>query len=279
MNDNENLFGRYKEEFLEFINDLDVKIARIPQLKPHQKEGEIRDLEGILEDAEDALAGMGLTAQNCKNSQEKKELVGKYKEKVMDYKRKLRKAAISLNDNAREELFGGDTVDDMTATSEDHRSRVGDTTQLLLSGDSHINTALSTIHQTEETGEGILVELHRQRSVLEKVRDMLRGINQKLTRAGKLMNAISKHLCASKLMLWASVVIILLAIILVVWLRFFPPGKKVASTTAPTDAPTVLPTFAPTTVPTTVPSTVPSVSPTPTQSTFPPTTSPTTTGR
>jgi len=217
------------------------------------KKNEIRELEGVLEDAEESLDGMVFTAQNCKNSQEKKEMVSKYREKVMDYKRKLKKAAISLNENAREELFGGDTVDDMTATSEDHRGRVADTTQLLLSGDSHINTALTTLQQTEETGEGIMVELHRHRTVLEKVRDMLRGINQKLGRAGKLMNAISKQLCASKLMLWASVIIILLATILVVWLRFFPPGKKPASTTQPTEAPTMAPTFAPTPPPETTP--------------------------
>ena len=57
MNNDESLFMKYKEEFLEFINDLDVKIARIPQLKPSQKESEIKDLETLLEDAEEALEG------------------------------------------------------------------------------------------------------------------------------------------------------------------------------------------------------------------------------
>ena len=66
---------------------------------------------------------MILTAPNCKNSLEKREMIVKYREMVSDFRKKLKRAAISLSEYAREELFGGDTVDDITATSEDHRGR------------------------------------------------------------------------------------------------------------------------------------------------------------
>ena len=140
---------------------------------------------------------------------------------------------------------------------------MADTTQLLLGSETHINTAMNSLEQAEDTGKNIMVELDRQRSVLEKVKDMLRGINQKLTRAGKLMNAISKQLCASKAMLWASVIIILLAIIIVVWLRFFPPGSgKPQSTSTPTPEPTSYPTEIPTTsAPTSYPTIQPTIQP------------------
>jgi hypothetical protein len=149
-----------------------------------------------------------------------------------------------LNPNAKNELFGDFEPDDVISdhkalfSGEDKRQ---DSQRLLQSTDASINEATRSLFEAEQTGMQVMENLHEQRTVMERFKERLQAINGSLDDAGKLMHGMMKRIWGNKLILGFVGFLLIGGMVVIIWLRFFPPWSDIAPTTTTSASSTTAP--------------------------------------
>lgn len=147
-----------------------------------------------------------------------------YRTQLDELKRSMQRSQHAINPNAQRELFGRGEHD--FDDSVEHRALFGgqnEAQSLMASSNDMILQATRDTLEIEETAMQVMQDLSDQRSVMEKFQDRLQDINESLDRAGRVMQEIMKRLCGNKAMMALVIIILIVGVIAVIWLRFFPP--------------------------------------------------------
>ena len=101
--------------------------------------------------------------------------------------------------------------------------------------------------EMEETAIRVMEDLHQQRTTMERFKERLADINASLDRAGKLMQEMMRRLCGNKFILYFVIFLLLGGIVMIIWLRFFPPwhSSDTPNATVPPSNTTSLQTTSP----------------------------------
>jgi len=107
------------------------------------------------------------------------------------------------------------------STSMDQRERLLDQTEMLQRSTPILLQAKQTALQTMETGADIMFQLESQRKTIERSGGRLDTINDQLSRSTKVLSAMARRMVTNKLIMAVIVIVLLGAIALVVWLKWF----------------------------------------------------------
>ena len=150
-----------------------------------------------------------------------------YRAALEDYQKMLQQAIHAVNPNAQQELFGDSH--DFGGTGAEHRALFGagqsEAQAIMEASNDLILQATRDTLEIEETAMHVMEDLSDQRSTMEKFRDRIQDINASLDRAGQLMQEMLKRLCGNKVLMAIVVVILFAGVVMVIWLRFFPPWE------------------------------------------------------
>eukprot|EP01087_Luapelamoeba_hula_P014101 TRINITY_DN4081_c0_g1_i1.p1 TRINITY_DN4081_c0_g1~~TRINITY_DN4081_c0_g1_i1.p1 ORF type:complete len:224 (+),score=38.21 TRINITY_DN4081_c0_g1_i1:42-713(+) len=216
------LFGRYEGDFLELSQAISDRIARVPSLQGDAKRQEIEEAESEIADAEATLQSLNLQAKNVPVSERPtaQATVRKHQQELREQKRLLKNAEIAFTTaRTREALF--DTGTELQLTSMDQRSRMVRATDQSAENKERLLQSRQTLEETLGVAEDIIEELIEQRSRMERMRDTLRGINDKVTVAGAIVGRMTKRIFTNKLIVLLIIFVLLAVIGVVIYLRFF----------------------------------------------------------
>jgi len=233
------LFDNYEEEFNELRVNIEQKIRNIPTLDGTQRRGEVQKAESDIRDLGQNIRTMNLSARNNPALLAK---IKEYENEVSRLKTSLRKADMQVSVSGdREELFSGIKTEDVMAASYSQRDRLLQTNEKLDKSTIELVTAVSDAEGLVGTGGIILDNLDRQTDQMRGMRDKLEGINESLDKAKRLMKGIARRAYANKLILFVIILVLLFAVGLVVWFKWFrktdstpvtnPPGTSTGGTT------------------------------------------------
>jgi len=196
----------------------------MPSLTADQRLVEIRKADKDIHDAETTLQSMNLNARNVPGQQGAKlqTRIKEYEGELAKMKKDIRRSEVQANElAARESLMGGSAVLSDMSISIDQRERLLSNQQRLARGSTQLKDALRTAEETVEVGTGIMANLEDQRNTMQKGLDKLKGINDKLTRSSKIISGMARRVATNKLIMAVIVLVLLGAISLIVWLKWF----------------------------------------------------------
>jgi len=121
----------------------------------------------------------------------------------------------------RASLFESGLATELQVTSLDHRERLLRTTEKSIENKQRLIQTRATLETTIDVAGEIMVELSDQRSRIEKMRDKLRGINDRMNQARDIMTRMARRLITNKLLVVLIILILLAVIFAVVYFRFF----------------------------------------------------------
>jgi len=218
------LFANYEQDFVDTLNNLQSLLQNMPNLTADQRLNEIKKADKDIRDAEDTLQSMNLNARNVPGP-----TGAKLQAKIKDYeadlarmKKDIRRSEQQANElAARESLMGGGAVIGDMSVSMDQRERLLNNNERLQRSSQHLKTALITAEETIQVGAGIMQNLEEQRTTMERGLDRLRGINDKITRSGRILSGMARRVATNKLIMALIVLVLLGAIALIIWLKWF----------------------------------------------------------
>jgi len=210
----------YQSELTELFSTLRKRIQAANVSAGEQRRNEIRLAEAEIKDAEDLLQTMTLGARSevglAQASAQAK--VEGFEKDLLEIKKEIKHLAFAPNQQAERELLFANS--DIRVTSEDQRSRLLQTTETIAEAGSHIQNARISVHSSIDVASDVLTNLHSQRQTMEHARDTLRGINDDLTTAGRVMREMVRRAMTNKLILAAIIIALLATIGLVIWISF-----------------------------------------------------------
>jgi len=218
------LFSNYEQDFVDTLGNLQRLIENMPSLTADQRLVEIRKADKDIHDAETTLQSMNLNARNVPGQQGAKlqTRIKEYEGELAKMKKDIRRSEVQANElAARESLMGGSAVLSDMSISIDQRERLLSNQQRLARGSTQLKDALRTAEETVEVGTGIMANLEDQRNTMQKGLDKLKGINDKLTRSSKIISGMARRVATNKLIMAVIVLVLLGAISLIVWLKWF----------------------------------------------------------
>jgi len=236
------LFSNYEQDFVDTLGSLQSLLQNMPNLTADQRLVEIRKAEKDLYDAETTLQSMNLNARNVPGPQGAKlqTRIKEYEGELAKMKKDIRRSEVQANElAARESLMGGSAVLSDMSVSIDQRERLLSNQQRLTKGSAQLKDALRTAEETVEVGTGIMANLEDQRTTMQRGLDKLQGINDKITSSSKIISGMARRVATNKLIMAVIVLVLLGAISLIVWLKWFhktdtassSSGSQASSTT------------------------------------------------
>jgi len=214
------MFASYESELVEIKKTLKGYVQSIPSAKGDERLQQIDAANEALEQAQDLLDKMSYD-----DSMEDK--VEGYKREIASIESMIKKSIAKAQANIeREELLGDVRMNDLDLTSQDHQQRYADSTARLDSQSAIIQDSQRMTEDTIAITTEALVELDRQRGVIERSHERLGGINSSLDRAGKIMKGIWRRMVTNKLIMGFIIILLLggiAAIIYFAW--FYHPGN------------------------------------------------------
>lgn len=218
------LFANYEQDFVDTLNNLQTLLQGMPNLTADQRLNEVKKADKDIRDADDTLQSMNLNARNVPGPQG-----AKLQAKIKDYeadlariKKDIRRSEQQANElAARESLMGGSAVISDMSVSMDQRERLLANQDKLQKSSVHLKNALRTAEETIEVGAGIMQNLEDQRTTMERGLDRLRGINDRITRSGRILSGMARRVATNKLIMAFIVLVLLGAIVLIIWLKWF----------------------------------------------------------
>ena len=191
MSKSDSLFNFYEEEFTQLMSSEKENIANI------QTEGK------------EILDNMKLIVENCTDVNKKREIL-----QIYNTQYHLLIQQFSEKKARRQLLDKSDSISISISPA--------DLTDTLISSNKHIEESIQITDDMNMTGEKILDELSQQRTVLNKIKNGLALMKEKMLHAGSNMGLISKNLCSSKLFIFIAISICLLVVILIICLKLIP---------------------------------------------------------
>jgi len=230
------LFEHYEEDFLDLKQVIEQKIKNIPSLDTTQRPQEVRSVDADIQDAEQTLRSMTLSARNVPNNGKLLAKCKEYEIEISNWKSNLRKAETRLNSlRERDELFSG-LRDGNISASMDQRERLLSNTERLEKSSKHLDEAISTAEETITIGIETVENLDRQKRQMLEIRENVGGINSQLSRAKGIIRSMGRRAIANKFIMIMIVVVLLFSITLIVYFKWFS-GSGNASVSPPPPPP------------------------------------------
>jgi len=218
------LFSNYEQDFVDTIGSLQNLLHNMPNLTSDQRLNEIKKADKDIRDAEDTLQSMNLNARNVSGPQGAKlqTKIKEYEAEIAKIKKDIRRSEAQANElAARETLMGGSAVISDMGVSMDQRERLLNNQERLNRGSTQLKGALRTAEETIEVGAVIMDDLGRQRETMTRGLGRLQTINDRLTRSSRIISGMARRVATNKLIMAIIVIVLLGAIALIVWLKWF----------------------------------------------------------
>jgi len=216
------LFDAYEEDFIDQRNSVETKIKIIATLDGPRRQQEIQAVESDIQDMEQSLKSMTLSARNISSNQSLLAKIKEYESDLSKQKTALRKTTMQISAlNDRDNLFKGAIKDEHLATSMEQRERLLAATEKLDKTNVMLKDTNRLAQDTVFIGIQTLEHLEEQRSTMENIKEKLRGVNENLGKATKVMRTMARRVVTNKLIMALIILVLLGAVILIVYLKWF----------------------------------------------------------
>mmetsp|Transcript_1902 Transcript_1902/g.2455 ORF Transcript_1902/g.2455 Transcript_1902/m.2455 type:complete len:222 (-) Transcript_1902:92-757(-) len=217
------LFERYEEDFLESKASVEQKIRNIPTLAGASRMREIEAAKQDIDDAEQSLRSMNLSARNIPNNVQLLKKCREYENEIQNMKSNLRKSEAKVNvETDRDDLFSGYTYsDNVINSSSDQRERLISGTDRLNKTSTVLKDAMRTAEETVQVGQDTMTRLDEQTSIMYRMKERLGSINDNILQAKGLLRTMQRRVATNKLILAVIILVLLGAIGLIVWYKWF----------------------------------------------------------
>jgi len=216
------LFDAYEEDFIDQRNSVEAKIKNIATLDGPRRQQEIQAVESDIQDMEQSLKSMTLSARNISSNQSLLAKIKEYESDLSKQKTALRKTTMQISAlNDRDNLFKGALKDEHLATSMEQRERLLAATEKLDKSNVMLKDTNRLAQDTVFIGIQTLEHLEEQKSTMENIREKLRGVNENLGKATKLMRTMARRVVTNKLIMALIILVLLGAVVLIVYLKWF----------------------------------------------------------
>eukprot|EP01118_Nematostelium_gracile_P016299 TRINITY_DN6711_c0_g1_i1.p1 TRINITY_DN6711_c0_g1~~TRINITY_DN6711_c0_g1_i1.p1 ORF type:complete len:251 (-),score=75.84 TRINITY_DN6711_c0_g1_i1:59-811(-) len=218
------LFDNYEEDFLELRNRIEKKISSIPTLEGSRRESEITEAESDIAEIEQVLKSMSLSARNVSSGKNLQPKIKEYENEASKLKTSLRKATMQMRaESDHQALFKRGVRED---TSMGQREKLLSNTERLGESSNELRRARAEAEGTVQVGIEIMEELENQRTVMMSIRERLGRVNENLGQAKRIMRTMTRRVATNKLITAIIILFLLLAILLIVYIKFIPKGSS-----------------------------------------------------
>jgi len=195
------LFVNFEKEFGNLTADVIAKTNKIPNVAAGTKRKTIEDVDSLFDDIQEILEQMDLEVRSLSGDHKLKcaSKLKSYKEEVKTLELNYKKAKVSLSDqeHIRSELLNGDDE----PNSESQRSRLLDNSERIERSSRRLDEGYKLCIETEQIGQDILGNLERDRDVMTKTRDRLRGTNTDLNKSSRILTAMMRRVVQNRVVL------------------------------------------------------------------------------
>jgi len=222
------LFEQYEEDLKEQLADILSKINGIPNFEPVKRAAQVRGIEGEIQDAEETIRKLSLSAKQVTNNISLQTRVKNHENELNKLKATLRKAELNINAQSdRAELFSG-LKEDMMASSLDQRARLLDANDRLDRSTNVLKGSITTALETVTIAEGTMNDLEDQGQRMRGIRDRLDGVNLQLGKARKILGTMGRRAITNKLIMALIIIVLLAAVVLIVYMKWFSNTSSTA---------------------------------------------------
>lgn len=214
------LFSHYEQQFGNLSAEITARICKIPNLHGVRKKDAVQDVEMKFDEANELLEQMELEVREMSGDTKNKHgsRLRAYRTEMKKFEQDLKKARIAFSDEeGRNELLG---VDD-AFSSEDQRTRLLDNTEKLERSGRRLEEGYKMCVETEQIGVDIMDNLHRDREVIERSRERLRGTDQNLSKSSRILTGMMRRIIQNKIIL----ALVCLAILTVIGIIIYYVAK------------------------------------------------------
>jgi len=138
----------------------------------------------------------------------------------------------------REQLFAGGFREDPLASSNDQREKLLHTTDRLEKSNRTLKQAMATAEESVQIGIGAMDKLNEQTNTMKRVKGNLGDVNEQLGHAKRIMRTMARRVVTNKLIMAAIILVLLGALGLIVYLKWFSGGSSDNNNTNPPPNPT-----------------------------------------
>jgi len=236
------LFDTYEEDFEELKKIVEERVRNVPSLDGSKRESEIQQAESDIQELEQLVKSMNLSARNVGSNQNLISKIREYEGETSRLKTSLRKATMQIKASSdRNSLFTGGLSEKQLAGSLDQRERLLSATERLERSNMELKAAMATAEQTVSVGIEVMGNLDTQRSTMYQIKEKLGNVNDNLSRAKRIMGTMARRVYTNRLIVGLIIFVLLLAICLIVYFKFFDgitSGSDQTSNTTAAPSPT-----------------------------------------
>ncbi|KAM9967850.1 hypothetical protein ACTFIW_009134 [Dictyostelium discoideum] len=213
------LFESYEEEIKVSFKQFEQIAAGFPKLLPEQKQGELDKLENLLSTIEGNLSSLNLESNRTGKSTQQ------YFTQFYGAKRTYQQFRDKYQDEKNyADLIPSQYHDFNTTGSQNQRDRVVRGNKTLENGIQMIRMANDQVREDKKTAESTLEQLATQKERLIGFEKKFDSIDGYLDKAKKTIGQMSRRAMANKFIMAGIIFILLIAIGLIIWLKFIRTG-------------------------------------------------------
>eukprot|EP00730_Choanoeca_flexa_P000532 TRINITY_DN10235_c0_g3_i1.p1 TRINITY_DN10235_c0_g3~~TRINITY_DN10235_c0_g3_i1.p1 ORF type:complete len:210 (+),score=60.00 TRINITY_DN10235_c0_g3_i1:121-750(+) len=203
-------FENLEFDFQDAITNIRRLSSQIQNYQGDQRQAAVQEAQREIEKADDYLFDMEDEVRNAPPVPR-----GKMNSKVTSYKNELLNLKRSIKQgNERSDLLG-----DRPGASTRDRA-LGNRQTLNQTSDRIANTQRLAA-ESEMIGEQVMVDLHDQRETIVRSGQRLRGVDSNLSRANKVLNGMTRRIMTNKIIMMATIFLLICILGAVIYLKFF----------------------------------------------------------
>ncbi|XP_014786813.1 vesicle transport through interaction with t-SNAREs homolog 1A isoform X1 [Octopus bimaculoides] len=207
------LLESYQQQYSTLTADITHLIGKITLSHGVEKQGHVRQVEKLFEEASELLEQMDLEVKEQPGKDRQK-----YQTRVRSYKTELSK----LQTDVRRAKLGLDSKDDCMLDdhhdAEDQRTRLLENTERLERSGRKLDHGYHTAVETEQIGSAILENLHSQRQTINRSRARVDEMNTALGKSSRLLTGMMKRIIHNRIMLVVIGLIMVISICVALYL-------------------------------------------------------------
>eukprot|EP01026_Neomeris_dumetosa_P026430 TRINITY_DN21588_c0_g1_i13.p1 TRINITY_DN21588_c0_g1~~TRINITY_DN21588_c0_g1_i13.p1 ORF type:complete len:224 (-),score=26.43 TRINITY_DN21588_c0_g1_i13:473-1144(-) len=218
MDDPLSLFKQYENEYCSLSTNVASGIKQVDNLGGEMRASKLYEVEAKFRQAEGAFKKLQQESRALSPT-----LSAQVQGRVKEYSLDIKKLKTDLL-NVKQSTPQGDAaraamgLDGMSEQSK-QRQQMLDSTQLLNKTGDKIRHGQAMLNEAEETGVGILQDLHGQRERLIHARDTLHSTDDNISRARKILSNMSRRIFTQKAIMLCVILVLICVIILVVYFK------------------------------------------------------------
>ncbi|XP_033103665.1 vesicle transport through interaction with t-SNAREs homolog 1A-like [Anneissia japonica] len=204
----------FEHQFASLSADITSKINDIPKKHGNEKKILVNTAEKQMDEAQELLEQMDLEVRGipAKDRQKYSTRVKSYQTELTRLEKDLRRSKIAFTDleTGRDELFGLEDVQ----SSEDQRTRLLDNTERLERSGRKLEAGYRMTVETEQIGQDILDNLHRDREKINNSRQRLRDMDSTIGQSSRVLNTMLRRIIQNRfLMIFLGLVVVAVIIL------------------------------------------------------------------